>query len=58
MNVKVFGDDGGLVFVNELLQKVFSTGSRGYYTNGKIVIDGKRYQAMVTLVEIGSKPVK
>ena len=36
--------------------KIFSTGSRGFYGQGKIVLDGKRYQVAVTLVEIGSKP--
>lgn len=35
--------------------KQFKTGSRGFYGNSKIVIDGKRYQASVMLVEIGSK---
>jgi hypothetical protein len=37
--------------------KDFKTGSKGYYTNGKVEIDGKRYQLQVQLVEIGSKPV-
>lgn len=36
--------------------KVFSTGSRGFYANGKLVIGGKAYQVNVQLVEIGSKP--
>ena len=36
--------------------KQFKTGSRGFYANGKIEIDGKRYQAQIQLVEIGSKP--
>ena len=35
--------------------KVFSTGSRGYYGQEKIEIDGKRYQVSIQLVEIGSK---
>ena len=33
----------------------FKTGSRGYYANGKLEFDGKRYQAQIQLVEIGSK---
>lgn len=37
-------------------EKVFKTGSRGYYGRGKIEINGKRYQVQVQLVEIGSKP--
>jgi hypothetical protein len=36
--------------------KDFKTGSKGFYANGKLVIDGKRYQVQVQLVEIGSKP--
>lgn len=38
--------------------RTFSTGSRGFYFGGKVVIAGKRYQASVNLVEIGSKPAK
>ncbi len=36
--------------------KQFKTGSRGYYNNTKLEIDGKRYQVQIQLVEIGSKP--
>ena len=44
-------------------QKLFSTGSRGFYGNGKAVIevgekgakDLRRYQIAVTVTEIGSK---
>ena len=35
--------------------KVFKTGSRGFYANGKVEIEGKRYQVQIQLVEIGSK---
>jgi len=35
--------------------KVFKTGSRGYYANANAVIEGKRYQIQVQMVEIGSK---
>ncbi|MBI2953038.1 MAG: hypothetical protein HYY30_01900 [Chloroflexi bacterium] len=38
--------------------KTFSSGSRGYYGQSKIEIDGKRYQCQVQLVEIGSKEQK
>ncbi|RPH56613.1 MAG: hypothetical protein EHM81_12895, partial [Chloroflexi bacterium] len=37
-------------------EKVFKTGSRGFYGMGKIPIGEKRYQVQVQLVEIGSKP--
>lgn len=36
-------------------EKTFATGSRGFHGQGKIEIDGKRYQVQVQLVEIGSK---
>ncbi len=38
--------------------KDFKTGSKGYYANSKIEIDGKRYQTQIQLVEIGSKKPK
>lgn len=37
------------------MPKEFKTGSRGFYVNGKVTIDDKRYQVQVQLVEIGSK---
>ena len=37
-------------------EKVFKTGSRGFFGMGKIEIAGKRYQVQVQFVEIGSKP--
>lgn len=38
-----------------LAEKKFKTGSRGYYGFGKMEISGKRYQANLMLIEIGSK---
>ena len=38
------------------VEKVFKTGSKGYFGMGKIQIGEKRYQVQVQLVEIGSKP--
>ena len=35
--------------------KQFKTGSRGYYANKKLEIDGVRYQVQIQMVEIGSK---
>ena len=37
-------------------EKVFKTGSRGFFGMGKLQIEDKRYQVQVQLVEIGSKP--
>ncbi len=36
--------------------KIFSTGSRGFYGNGKMLVGDKNYQVNIQLVEIGSKP--
>ena len=35
--------------------KNFKTGSRGFYGQGKVDLDGKKYQTQVQMVEIGSK---
>lgn len=49
-----FEDHGAIMAV----KKNFSTGSVGYYGNGKIIIDGQMYQVGVTLTLVGSKPEK
>jgi hypothetical protein len=36
-------------------EKEFSTGSKGFHWQGKLDIDGERYQAQVQIVKIGSK---
>lgn len=48
--------DGVTTGTIELRPKEFNTGSRGYHGNGKIVINGKRYQVGANIVEIGTKP--
>ena len=48
-------DDGKILATVTINPKVFKTGSRGYYANGKAEFDGKRYQMQIQLVEIGSK---
>jgi hypothetical protein len=51
--------DGKVICTLTATPKEFKTGSRGFYGQGKIEIDGKRYQVQIQLVEIGSKkPVK
>ncbi len=47
--------DGTIIGVLTVAPKQFKTGSRGYYANGKLELDGKRYQTQIQLVEIGSK---
>jgi hypothetical protein len=39
-----------------LSKKTFSTGSRGFFGNGKMMAGGKNYQVQIQCVEIGSKP--
>ncbi len=46
---------GKTLTVLSVTAKDFRTGSRGYYANQKLEIDGKRYQMQIQLVEIGSK---
>ena len=48
-------DDGKLLGVFTLPPKDFKTGSKGFYANGKVEIEGKRYQTQIQLVEICSK---
>ena len=48
-------DSGQLVTVLTVPPKEFKTGSRGFFGNGKVEVDGKRYQVQIQLVEIGSK---
>ena len=47
--------DGKVIATLTANEKQFKTGSRGFHGQGKIEIDGKRYQTQVQLVEIGSK---
>lgn len=50
--------DGTLLNVMALPPKEFKTGSKGFYANSKMEIDGKRYQVQIQMVEIGSKTAK
>ncbi len=47
--------DGKVLGMFTLPPKNFKTGSKGFYANGKMEIEGKRYQVQIQLVEIGSK---
>lgn len=48
--------DNQSVAIMTAAEKVFKTGSRGYFTMGKVQIGEKRYQVQIQMVEIGSKP--
>lgn len=54
MNVIVRDDMNQTLQVVDLQAKNFKTGSRGFYGNAKLSINGKRYQVNCLLVEIGS----
>lgn len=49
-------EKGEIVGLVSLSPKQFKTGSRGFYANTKLELEGKRYQVQVQMVEIGSKP--
>lgn len=49
-------DNDQVVGMLTAAEKLFKTGSRGFFGMGKIQIGEKRYQVQVQMVEIGSKP--
>ncbi|HHY94542.1 MAG TPA: hypothetical protein GX513_05975 [Firmicutes bacterium] len=49
------GDNGETVGQVLSVEKTFRTGSRGYFGCGKVVLNGKKHQVQVQLVEVGSK---
>jgi len=53
--VEMKTDGGQPVGVLTAAPKNFKTGSTGFYGQGKLEIDGKRYQIQVQIVQIGSK---
>jgi len=55
ITAEIKSGDGTLLSVMALPPKEFKTGSKGYYANGKMEFDGKRYQVQIQMVEIGSK---
>ncbi len=54
--IEVKSADGQSLGLLTASPKDFKTGSRGFYGQGKLEFEGKRYQAQIQLVEIGSKP--
>jgi hypothetical protein len=58
ITAEIKSGDGTLLSVLALPPKDFKTGSKGYYANSKMDIDGKRYQVQIQMVEIGSKTAK
>ncbi len=56
--VEIKSQDGQSIGLMTASPKEFKTGSKGFYGQGKIEFEGKRYQTQIQLVEIGSKPKK
>ena len=48
--------DEKIIGILTATEKLFKTGSRGFFGMSKIQIGEKRYQVQVQVVEIGSKP--
>ena len=48
-------EQGKLLAITNVAPKDFKTGSKGFHAQGQVVIDGKRYQMNIQLVEIGSR---
>lgn len=44
-----------VILLDNLASKTFASGKTGFYANGKITINGKRYQSQIMLVEIAEK---
>jgi len=47
--------EGTMLGVVNAIPKQFKTGSTGFYGNGKLVINGEKYQCQVQIVKVGSK---
>ena len=57
MNNSVKINLNGATLEIPLIEKVFSTGSRGYNATGKFNDgEGKRYQISFNVIELGTKP--
>jgi hypothetical protein len=52
---EIKNETGQTIGLISLPPKLFKTGSRGFYANSKLEVDGKRYQVQIQMVEIGSK---
>lgn len=58
MIIEIKSNDGKVLSMLVANPKDFKTGSKGFYGNSKIEIEGKRYQVQFQAVEIGSKENK
>ena len=56
LTVEIRTLSGESVGVLVLKPKTFASGKVGYFAQGKIELDGKRYQSQCQMVEIAAKP--
>ena len=56
MKARILSPQGEPLITLEMAARTFSTGSRGFRGQGKVDMDGKKYQLQVQAVEVGSKP--
>ena len=54
MQITITTDNGDQITF-DLLEKTFSSGNIGFFANGKIEIDGKRYQCTFILTKLKQK---
>jgi len=57
LTVEIRTVDGQSVGVLVLKEKVFRSGKEGYFGQGKVEMDGQRFQAQAQMVAIGEKDV-
>lgn len=55
MTATLRDDSGQSVGIIILREKVFKSGKTGFHGQGKLALDGQRYQAQAQLVAIGAK---
>lgn len=54
MQATIKDDMGQILQVINLESRNFKTGSRGYFGNGRAIVNGKKHTVNCTMVEIGS----
>lgn len=52
LTVTIRSDDGQAIGALVLAEKTFASGKQGYFGQGKLVINGERYQCQAQMVRI------
>jgi hypothetical protein len=55
VNIEDIKEAAVVNLVNTLQEKTFNSGKTGFYSQGKITVDGDRYQSQIMLVKIEPK---